>query len=120
MRRPELDKRTVRFSFTYVAIALGILVLVQGLLTASPPVTVPYSRFLHLLDQGVVSEVLIGEDRIRFLIKPDVPLEEDLQQGIARQMPLAARWAGAEPERRFEATRLPGIDDNTLLEVLTQ
>ena len=120
MRRPELDKRTVRFSFTYVLIALALLVLVQGLLSAGPPVTVPYSRFLHLLEQGAISEVLIGEDRIRFQVKPDVPLDEDLQQAIERQTPLIAKWAGAPPERRFEATRLPGIDDNTLLEQLTQ
>src|SRR5204862_5915478 len=41
-------------------------------------------------------------------------------QAVERQQPLAARWTGKAPERNFEATRLPGVDDNTLLELLTQ
>jgi cell division protease FtsH len=83
-------------------------------------VTVPYSRFLQLLEQGTVEEALIGVDRIRFQVRDDAPLADDLAEAVARSMPIVARWAGTKPERVFEATRLPALDDNTLLEVLTQ
>ena len=115
-----LDRRTLRFSFTYVAVALAVLIFVQGLITAAPPVTVPYSRFLQLLEQGAIEEALIGVDRIRFHVKDDVKLPADLEEALGRQQSLAARWAGRPPDRNFEATRLPGVDDNALLETLTQ
>jgi cell division protease FtsH len=115
-----LDRRTLRFSFTYVAIALSVLILIQGLITAAPPVTVPYSRFLQLLEQGAIEEALVGEDRIRFHVKDDVKLPPDLEEALKRQQSLAARWASQAPDRNFEATRLPGVDDNALLETLTQ
>jgi cell division protease FtsH len=117
---PPLDRRTLRFSFTYVAIGLAILIMVQGLITAAPPVTVPYSRFLQILEQGAIEETLIGADRIRFHVKDDVQLPADLEEALKRQQSLAARWASRPPDRNFEATRLPGVDDNALLETLTQ
>jgi cell division protease FtsH len=117
---PPLDRRTLRFSFTYVAIALAVLILIQGLITAAPPVTVPYSRFLQLLEQSAIEEALIDADRIRFHVKDDVKLPQDLEDRLARQQSFAARWAGRPPDRNFEATRLPGVDDNALLETLTQ
>jgi len=115
-----LDNRTLRFSFTYVAIALAVLMLIQGLITAAPPVTVPYSRFLQLLENGSIHEALIGEDRIRFRVKDGVKLSADLEKALERQQSFAARWASRPPDRNFEATRLPGVDDNALLETLTQ
>jgi cell division protease FtsH len=117
---PPLDRRTLRFSFTYVAIGLAILIMIQGLITAAPPVTVPYSRFLQMLEQGAIEEALIGADRIRFHVKDDVQLPADLEEALKRQQSLAAGWAGRPPDRNFEATRLPAIDDNALLETLTQ
>jgi cell division protease FtsH len=117
---PPLDRRTLRFSFTYVAIALAVLIMIQGLITAAPPVTVPYSRFLQLLEQSAIEEALIGADRIRFHVKEDVQLPSDLEEAMKRQQSFAARWAGRPFDRNFEATRLPGVDDNALLETLTQ
>jgi hypothetical protein len=74
----------------------------------------PYSRFLQLLDQGEVQEALIGADRIQFAVREGASLTADERKAITGNQPLAARWAGAQPERRFEDTRLPGVDDDTL------
>ena len=120
MKRPEIDHKKMRFSFTYVAVALVLLLLVNGFLTATRPVTVPYSKFLQLLDQGQIDEVLIGANVIRFQVRDDAPLPEELERAIKQQQAPAARWTGATPERNFEATRLPGLDDNTLFEDLTK
>src|SRR5262249_40164968 len=114
-KRPELDKTRMRFSFTYVAVALALLMLLQGIFAGAKPVAVPYSRFLQLLDRGQIEEALIGADRIRFRVRDAAPLDEEESKAIERNQALAARWTGAKPERLFEVTRLPGIDDNTLL-----
>jgi cell division protease FtsH len=119
MKKPDLDKRRMRFSFTYLGIALAVLIILQSIFVPTPA-TVPYSRFLQLLEQGAIAEALIGADRVRFSLKEKITLPKDLTEAIARQQPAAARWAGAEPERSFEATRVPGVDDNALLELLTQ
>ena len=115
MNRPDLDKKRMQFSFTYVAAAIALLLLLQGILTSPRPVAEPYSRFRQLLDQGHVSEALIGADRIQFTVREEAPLTEEEQRRIERNQPLAARWAGAKPERLFEVTRVPGVDDNVLL-----
>jgi len=120
MKRPEIDKTKMRFSFTYVAAALALLFVLQGVLGSAPPATVPYSRFQTMLEQGQIEEALIGASGIRFTLRDSAPLPEDLQKMLERHQPLAARWAGAAPERLFEVNRLPNIDDNTLLEQLTQ
>jgi cell division protease FtsH len=116
--RPRIDRTKMRFSFTYVAVALAVLLLLQGLLTGTKPVAVPYSRFLQLLDQGHITEALIGADRIRFRVRDDAPLMEEEQKAMARNQAPVAQWAGATPERLFETTRLPGVDENTLLSEL--
>jgi cell division protease FtsH len=120
MRRPTIDKTKMRFSFTYVAAALALLFLLQGIIGSAPPATVPYSRFQTMLEQGQIEEALIGATSIRFKLRADAPLPDDLRKMIERGQPLAARWTGAEPDRLFEVNRLPNIDDNTLLEQLTQ
>jgi cell division protease FtsH len=120
MKRPEIDKTKMRFSFTYVAAALALLFVLQGVLGSAPPATVPYSRFQTMLEQGQIEEALIGASSIRFTLRDSAPLPEDLQKMLERHQPLAAHWAGAAPERLFEVNRLPNIDDNTLLEQLTQ
>src|SRR6266850_5984135 len=120
MKRPELDKTKMRFSFTYVAVALALLFLLQGIIGSAPPATVPYSRFQTMLEQGQIEEALIGANTIRFKLRDDAPVPDDLRKLLERGQPLAAKWAGKEPERLFEVTRVPNIDDNTLLEQLTQ
>jgi cell division protease FtsH len=114
----RLPKKQMQFSFTYVAMAMAVLFLLQGLLVRPHPVGLPYSRFHELLDQGQIAEALIGVDRIQLRVKPETTLSEDEAKAIARNQPLAAHWAGAEPERLFEVTRIPGVDDKTLLEEL--
>jgi len=106
----------MQFSFTYIAVAMAVLFLLQGLLLRPNPVGQTYSRFHELLDQGQIAEALIGADRIQLRVKPDTKLTEDEEKAIDRNQPLAARWAGAEVERVFEVTRIPGVDDKTLLE----
>ncbi len=120
MKLPTFDKTKMRFSFTYVAAALALLFVVQGILGNAPSATVPYSRFQTMLEQGQIEEALIGATSIRFTLRPDAPVPDDLRKLVERGQPLAAKWAGAEPERLFEVNRLPNIDDNTLLEQLTQ
>ncbi len=120
LKRPNLDRTNMRFSFTYVAVALALLFLLQGVIGGSLPVTVPYSRFQTMLEQGQIEEALIGATSIRFKLRDDAPLPDDLRKMLERGQPLAARWAGQQPERLLEVNRLPNIDDNTLLELLTQ
>jgi cell division protease FtsH len=120
IKRPEIDKKKIQFSFTYIAAALALLFLIQGLLGTTPPVTVPYSQFQQMLEKGQIEEALIGANTIRFSLRADVAIPDAVRKQIKRHQSLAARWAGTEPERNFEVTRLPGVDDNTLLEQLTQ
>jgi len=108
----------MRFSFTYIAVALAILMLLQGVLVGARPVAQPYSRFRQLLDRGEVKEALIGADRIQFQVRDETALTEEEREQLVKNQPLAARWAGAEPERRFEVTRIPGVDDDALLREL--
>jgi cell division protease FtsH len=115
MARPNMDRKQMRFSFTYVAVALAVLLLLQGVLSGPQPTPLPYSRFLQLLDQGQVKEALIGADRIQFTVREGAKLTKEEEESIEHNQPLATRMAGAKPERRFEITRLPGVDDNTLL-----
>ncbi len=102
MKRPEIDKTKMRFSFTYVAVALALLFVLQGVLGSPSPATVPYSRFQTMLEKGQIEEALIGASSIRFKLRDTAPLPEDLQKLLDRQQPLAARWTGAAPERLFE------------------
>jgi cell division protease FtsH len=115
---PRLPKKQMQFSFTYIAAAMAVLFLLQGLLLRPRPLAQPYSRFHELLDQGQVAEALIGADRIQLRVKDETKLTEDEEKAIERNQPVAARWAGAKPERIFEVTRIPGVDDKTLLEEL--
>ncbi len=112
----RVPKTQMQFSFTYIAVAMAVLFLLQGLLLRPNPVGQTYSRFHELLDQGQIAEALIGADRIQLRVKPEAKLTEEEEQAIKRNQPLAARWAGAEIERVFEVTRIPGVDDKTLLE----
>ncbi len=111
-------KKQMQFSFTYVAAAMAVLFLLQGLVMRPRPAAQTYSRFHELLDQGQVAEALIGADRIQLMVKPDTKLTEEEDKAIAANQPLAAKWAGAKPERLFEVTRIPGVDDKTLLQEL--
>ncbi len=120
MKRPQIDKTKMRFSFTYVAVALALLMVLQGVLSGAKPTAVPYSRFKNLLDQGQVEEALIGADRIRFRVRDGAQLEPSEQQAVDRNQSPIAHWTSAKPERLFEATRVPGVDDNTLLADLTK
>jgi cell division protease FtsH len=115
---PRVPKKQMQFSFTYVAAAMAVLFLLQGLLMHPRPVAQTYNRFHELLDQGQIAEALIGVDRIQLMVKPDTKLTDDEEKTIKRNQPLVARWAGAKPERLFEVTRIPGVDDKTLLEEL--
>jgi hypothetical protein len=70
-------KRQMQFSFTYVAIAMAVLFIIQGVLLRPRPVPQTYSRFHELLDQGQVAEALIGADRIQLMVKPDAKLTDE-------------------------------------------
>jgi cell division protease FtsH len=108
----------MQFSFTYVAAALALLFLLQGILVSPRPTAAPYSRFLELLNQGQIEEGLIGADRIHFNVRSEAALTPEEERSLEKNQPLAARWAGAKPERVFEANRLPGVNDDMLLEEL--
>jgi cell division protease FtsH len=108
----------MQFSFTYVAIAMAVLFIIQGVLLRPRPVPQTYSRFHELLDQGQIAEALIGADRIQLMVKPEAKLTDEELKAVQTNQPLAAKWAGAEAERLFEVTRIPGVDDKTLLEEL--
>lgn len=58
-------KREHQINFWYVVIAVVAVVLIQGLLfQPTHTKTIPYSEFQQLADQGMVTDLVIGPDRI--------------------------------------------------------
>jgi cell division protease FtsH len=112
--KPDDRQRQIRFSFTYVLVALGIVMLLQGVLVGQPALSVPYNRFLELLAGGEIEEALIGSNQIRFKLRENAKLTPDEQKRLDEQQPLLARWTGKKPDPLLQVTRPPNVNDPLL------
>jgi cell division protease FtsH len=107
-------KPKTQFSFFYLFIALTVLFVIQGWLVAPRPIEIPLSRFLTLLHEGKVEKVSLSEREIR----------GTLRQGALPTPPPGPgdrlrHFLGAEPTAvMFVTTRIPAMDDSTLLKEL--
>jgi cell division protease FtsH len=107
-------KQKTQFSLFYLFIALTVLFVIQGWLVAPRPVEIPLSRFLALLREGKVEKVSLTEREIRGTLKPGaLPTPAPGAGDRLRQ------FLGAEPgPTTFTTTRIPAMDDSTLLKEL--
>jgi cell division protease FtsH len=75
-----MDKKTQQMSAWYFIAAITILVLfVQSFLVTANVKTINYSQFKSVLKKGQISDVVIGENTIRGMLKPEA-LNEVLSQ----------------------------------------
>jgi cell division protease FtsH len=112
MKFPSRQK--TQFSLVYLLIAALVLSLVQSWLLAPRTVEIPMSRFLTLVREGKVDKVAMTEREIRGTLKPGA-----LPAPPARPGDRVRSFLGAEPGVTvFTTTRIPGVDDSTLIKEL--
>ncbi len=97
----KLRKRQFTFSTGFAVVAGLLLVGLQLVLwRESRPRVVPYSELLDLVESGRIHEATLRSDEIVASLRP------------------AEGKAASQAEERVLASRLPGLDDKTLLEKL--
>jgi cell division protease FtsH len=107
-------KQKTQFSLVYLLIAVIVLSLVQSWLLAPQTVEIPMSRFLALVREGKVEKVSLTEKEIRGTLKPGAI--QAPQPGTGDRV---RSLLGAEPAPTvFTTTRIPGVDDSTLVREL--
>jgi cell division protease FtsH len=112
--KPRLSQR-LQFSLIYLLVGAIVLSLLQSWLLAQPTVELTMSEFLELLRQGKVEEVALTEREIRGLAKPGA------LQSLKPAPPgdRLRRLLGTDQEPRvFTTTRIPGIDEQWLVQEL--
>ena len=112
MKRPIRQK--TQFSLIYVLIAAVVLSVVQSWLVAPPTVEIPMSRFLALLREDKVDKVAVTDKEIQGTLKPGA-----LPAPAPRPGDRVRSFFGAEPGPTvFRTTRIPGVDDSSLVKEL--
>src|SRR5688572_15206321 len=112
MKRPIRQK--TQFSLVYVLIAAVVLSLVQSWLLAPQTTDIPLSQFLTLVREEKVEEASISDKEIRGTLKPGA-----LPAPAPRAGDRVRTFLGAEPGPMiFTTTRIPGVDDSSLLKEL--
>jgi cell division protease FtsH len=111
--KPRLSHR-LQFSLAYILVVALVLSLLQSWLLAPRSVELPMSKFLELLRAGQVERVSLGEREIRGVAKPGA---------LPDQPPVPAdrlrRALGQGDEvRMFTVTRIPGIEEQWLIQEL--
>src|SRR5688572_21090530 len=111
--KPRLSQR-FQFSLVYVLVAAVILSLLQSWLLAPRTVDLPMSKFLELLRAGQIEKVALTEREIRGVAKPGaLPAPAAAPGDRLRQM------LGSDQDLRvFTVTRIPGMDEQFLVEDL--
>jgi len=114
MKFPERQK--TQFSLVYLLIAVVLLTLVQSWLLAPRTVEIPMSKFLTLLREDKVERLSITDREIRGTLKPGaLPTPQPSPGDKVRSL------VGAEQAvTTFTTTRIPGIDDSTLIKEFEQ
>src|SRR5262245_7299833 len=112
MKRPIRQK--TQFSLVYVLIAAVVLSIVQSWLVAPPTVEIPMSRFLALVREDKVDKVAVTDKEIQGTLKPGA-----LPAPGPRPGDRVRSFFGAEPGPTvFRTTRIPGVDDSSLIKEL--
>jgi len=112
MKRPIRQK--TQFSLVYVLIAALVLSVVQSWLLAPQTADIPMSQFLTLVREEKIEEVSLSDKEIRGTLKPGA-----LPAPPPRAADRVRSLLGAEPGPVvFTTTRIPGVDDSSLLKEL--
>src|SRR6266705_2416889 len=114
MKLPVRQK--TQFSLVYLLIAVVVLSLVQSWLLAPRTVEIPMSKFLQLVREGKVERVSVTDREIRGTLKPGaLPAPQPGPGDKVRSL------VGVDqPLTTFTTTRIPGIDDGSLVKELEQ
>src|SRR2546427_1339547 len=109
-------KQKTQFSLAYLLIAVLVLSLVQSWLLAPRTVEIPMSKFIALLREDKVERLSITDREIRGILKPGaLPAPQPSPGDKVRSL------VGADQQvTSFTTTRIPGIDDSTLVKELEQ
>src|SRR6266581_2806516 len=114
--KPRLSQR-LQFSLAYVLVVAVVLSLLQSWLLAPRPVELPMSKFLELLREDKVERVALTEREIHGKAKPGVLPAPPVSSSIDR----LRQALGADDWRRFfSVTRIPGVDEQRLVQELEQ
>jgi cell division protease FtsH len=112
MKRPIRQK--TQFSLIYVLIAAVVLSIVQSWLVAPQTVEIPMSRFLAIVREDKVDKVYLTDKEIQGTLKPGA-----LPAPAPRPGDRVRSFFGAEPGPTvFKTTRIPAVDDTTLVKEL--
>jgi cell division protease FtsH len=113
--KPHLSQR-IQFSLAYVLVAALVLSFLQSWLLAPRSVEIPMSKFLELLRADKIEKVALTEREIRGLAKPGaLPAPPSAAGDRLRQM------LGSDDDVRvFVVTRIPGVDEQSLVRELEQ
>ena len=107
-------RQKTQFSLIYVLIAALVLSVLQSWLLAPQTVEVPMSSFLALVREEKVERVSLTDKEIRGTLKPGA-----LPAAAPRPGDRVRTFLGAAPTVAiFTTTRIPGVDDSTLLKEL--
>ncbi|HYS94793.1 MAG TPA: ATP-dependent zinc metalloprotease FtsH, partial [Candidatus Acidoferrales bacterium] len=109
-------KQKTQFSLAYLLIAVLVLSLVQSWLLAPRTVEIPMSKFMTLLREDKVERLSITDREIRGILKPGaLPAPQPTPGDKVRSL------VGADQQvTSFTTTRIPGIDDSTLVKEFEQ
>src|SRR5712691_1993758 len=109
-------RQKTQFSLIYLLIAVVVLSLVQSWLLAPRTVEIPMSKFLQLVREGKVERVSLTDREIRGTLKPGaLPAPQPGPGDKVRSL------VGVDqPLTTFTTTRIPGIDDGSLVKELEQ
>lgn len=111
--------KNLKLSLWYLPAALLLILLAQTIFVAPRPVQVSYSELQRLADQNHVERAMITTDEIRFQLRPDTPIDGELQKQVEKARGM---MGSLSPDQRptFVATRPPGLDLSTLVKILTE
>ncbi len=114
--KPRLSQRW-QFSLVYLLVGALVLSILQSWLIAPRTVSLTMSEFLALLRQGKVEEVALSEREIRGQARPGALPAQEPSPSADR----LRRMLGSDDEPRvFTVTRIPGVDDQWLIQELQQ
>jgi cell division protease FtsH len=112
--KPRVSNR-LQFFFIYLLVGIVVLSLLQHWLVAPRTVELSMSKFLEVLRQGRVEKVALTEHEIRGLAQPGTLPAPEPAPGADRLRQLL----GIEEEGRvFSVTRIPGVDEQWLIQEL--
>src|SRR6266849_3048258 len=109
-------RQKTQFSLIYLLIAVVVLSLVQSWLLAPRTVEIPMSKFLQLVREGKVERLSLTDREIRGTLKPGaLPAPQPGPGDKVRSL------VGVDqPLTTCTTTRIPGIDDGSLVKELEQ